>query len=192
MIVLNDTTQEVIFKTLGPLVEKWSGGVKLNPTSVYGIRRYTNNSWMLGHVDKAESHIISVILNVAQDVDEDWPLYIKDHRGRGRQVLLQPGEMIYYESAKLVHSRQTPLRGRFYDNVFIHYKPKGPWYGSGKYEGFNRGIHMEPIEIEAIYKWQKKMPKTDWDDAWDAYQSYRDNTRLGMSGVTLGGNDVNW
>ena len=103
MIVLNDTTKEVIFKTLGPLVEKWSGGVKLNPTSVYGIRRYTNNSWMLGHVDKAESHIISVILNVAQDVDEDWPLYIKDHRGRGRQVLLQPGEMIYYESARLVH-----------------------------------------------------------------------------------------
>ena len=50
-----------------------------------------------------ESHIISVILNVAQDVDEDWPLYIKDHRGRGRQILLQPGEMIYYESAKLVH-----------------------------------------------------------------------------------------
>ena len=55
MIVLNDTTKEVIFKTLGPLVEKWSGGVKLNPTSVYGIRRYTNNSWMLGHVDKAVS-----------------------------------------------------------------------------------------------------------------------------------------
>ena len=69
MIVLNDTTKEIIFKTLGPLVEKWSGGVKLNPTSVYGIRRYTNNSWMLGHVDKAVSlNPVKYIFNLSASV----------------------------------------------------------------------------------------------------------------------------
>ena len=31
-----------------------------------------------------------------QDVDEDWPLQIMDHNGNPHEVILAPGEMIWY------------------------------------------------------------------------------------------------
>ena len=30
-----------------------------------------------------------------QDVDEEWPLFIKDHQGRDHTVFLKPGEMVW-------------------------------------------------------------------------------------------------
>ena len=49
-----------------------------------------------------DTHVISAIINVDQDVDQDWPLYIQDHEGVTHKVFLQPGEMLWYESARLV------------------------------------------------------------------------------------------
>ena len=43
---------------------------------------------------------ISVIINVAQSVDEPWPLQIFDLAGDVNSVFLQPGEMVFYESGK--------------------------------------------------------------------------------------------
>ena len=65
MVYLTNEISEKMFKTLGPVAEQWSG-VKLKPTSVYGMRRYLNNSALISHIDKVETHIISVIVNVAQ------------------------------------------------------------------------------------------------------------------------------
>ena len=127
MMELDTETRREVFRTLGPLAEAWSG-LKLNPTSIYGIRRYRNMSTLLAHVDQTRSHVISAIINVDQKVEEDWPLYIQDNKGEDHEVILRPGEMIWYESARLIHSRQRPLRGQHYDNVFIHYKPRGLWY----------------------------------------------------------------
>ena len=39
MIKVDQETRKVIFSTLGPLAEEWAGGLKLIPTSIYGIRR---------------------------------------------------------------------------------------------------------------------------------------------------------
>ena len=73
-------------------------------------------------------------------------------------VMLQPGEMVWYESAKLLHGRSQPLNGtrlvadsnigrkkekdKFinefprFENLFVHYMPlsahKGHWYKSGE------------------------------------------------------------
>ena len=33
-------------------------------------------------------------------VDSDWPLQILDQEGRQHSLTLQPGEMVWYESAK--------------------------------------------------------------------------------------------
>ena len=57
MIELKDEISEKMLKTLGPIDESWSG-VKLKPTSVYGIRRYLNNSALMSHIDKPDTHII--------------------------------------------------------------------------------------------------------------------------------------
>jgi hypothetical protein len=64
-----------------------------------------------------------------QDVEEDWPLQIKDHAGVVHSVLLKPGEMVWYESARLVHARMKPLKGRSFENIFVHYMPRSlAWY----------------------------------------------------------------
>jgi hypothetical protein len=36
---------------------------------------------------------------------------------------MEPGDMVMYESAKQYHARLTPMRGRHYGSVFIHYFP---------------------------------------------------------------------
>ena len=66
---------------LQKILEDWAK-VKLNKVFVlYGIRRYTRGAVLLQHVDKIPSHIISVILQIDQKVDEDWPLTLVDHKG---------------------------------------------------------------------------------------------------------------
>ena len=161
MIDLDEATREEMFKTLGPLAEQWSN-LKLAPTSIYGIRRYRNMSTLLAHVDQLQTHVISIIINVAQDVDEKWPLYIKDNDGGEKKIFLEPGEMLFYESARLVHGRQLPLRGSFYDNVFIHYKPRGLWY-----ERQVLPDHPQlKISSEAVRWSQRHMKTTDWSQSW--------------------------
>ena len=46
-----------------------------------------------------------------------------DHHGNKVKLFLKPGEMILYESAKIPHGRQYPLKGDFYDNLFVHFHP---------------------------------------------------------------------
>jgi prolyl 4-hydroxylase len=57
-----------------------------------------------------------------QDVEEDCPLTLIDLKFKKKKIFLKPGEMLLYESAKLPHGRQYPLKGKFFDNIFIHYK----------------------------------------------------------------------
>ena len=128
MLYINMEDVELTFKTLGPLAEEWAG-VKLRPSSIYGIRRYVNNSALISHIDKVNTHVISLILNLGQDVEEDWPLFVRPHSGDDEAVLLRPGDMLWYESASVIHGRQWPLRGASYDNLFVHFKPRGrTWY----------------------------------------------------------------
>ena len=42
-------------------------------------------------------------------------------------VNMEPGEMVLYESAKQYHARLTPMRGRHYGSLFIHYYPSQGW-----------------------------------------------------------------
>ncbi len=45
-------------------------------------------------------------------------------------VYLEPGEMVLYESARVLHGRMEPLNGDFYDNLFVHFRPKKKWYNT--------------------------------------------------------------
>ena len=112
---------------LQPLAEDWAG-VRLHHTATYGVRRYTNGSRLTSHVDSLNTHVISAIINLGQSLTEPWPLYIKDNEGAEQSVVLDPGEMVWYESARAVHGRPRPLSGEYYDNLFIHFSPAGGWY----------------------------------------------------------------
>lgn len=63
-----------------PMLTAWAG-VSLQETALYGVRVYTRNAWLRQHVDKRTTHVISEIVNVDQEVDEPWPLQIRDHAG---------------------------------------------------------------------------------------------------------------
>ena len=39
------------------------------------------------------------------------------------EVDLQPGEMLFYESAKCAHGRPRKMKGRWYSSLFMHYAP---------------------------------------------------------------------
>jgi len=96
-------------------------------TSIYGVRRYHNGSVLRMHVDTANTHVISAIINVNQEEmaeGKDWPLLILDHEYREHWISMQPGDLVLYESAKLLHGRPTTFNGGAYDNIFIHYMPE--------------------------------------------------------------------
>jgi hypothetical protein len=50
---------------------------------------------------------------------------IYDFADRLHEVVMDPGDIVYYESAKCLHGRNTPLDGDFYVNLFAHYRPIG-------------------------------------------------------------------
>ena len=78
---------------------------------------------LIPHRDRENTHIISAIINIAKDLDKDWPLVIEDHFYRKHEVFLEPGEIIFYESARLLHGRPYPLQGRGFANIFCHFTP---------------------------------------------------------------------
>jgi len=113
------------------LVEKWAG-VPVEQTVMYGLREYTDGARLLTHVDRRLTHAVSLIVNVAQgNLTEPWPVEVQDHADRLHEVIMQPGDIVYYESAKALHGRNRPLPGGYYANLFTHYRPTGvgtKWY----------------------------------------------------------------
>ena len=84
-----------------------------------------------------------------------------------------PGEMVWYESARLIHSRQWPMKGRYYDNIFIHYRPRGDWYKTEVTQEY-----VSPISIEQVKHNQRKMKNTDWNLAWESFEQHLLNQNL--------------
>ena len=104
--------------------ETWSG-VPLEPTYAFGLRVYRRGNVLLRHVDRIETHIISGIMHVDRQVDEPWPIHIINNTGHEHAVDLKPGQMLFYESARLAHHRPTPLKGDWYASLFVHFRPVG-------------------------------------------------------------------
>jgi len=98
----------------------------LKESSLYGIRVYKENSILATHVDRMPL-ISSCIINVAQDVEEDWPIEVIGHDGKAHNITMEPGDMVLYESHSVLHGRPFALKGKFYANVFIHFEPLEPY-----------------------------------------------------------------
>lgn len=122
VVDLSPELRQEIHDVLKPLMEAWCGK-KLEPTFVYGIRIYKDQAFLKNHRDRANTHIISAIINIDQDVREDWTLHIEDNYYREHELILKPGEMLFYEGARLLHGRPIPLAGEYFANAFCHFKP---------------------------------------------------------------------
>lgn len=125
IVTLTDSMRTHIYEGVKPVLEEWIGGTTpLYPTSAYGIRLYHRGAVLYKHCDRLTTHAVSAIINVAQfGLKEPWPLQIHDHQGRKHTVLMQPGDMVLYESASAVHGREIALNGTAMANCFIHFKP---------------------------------------------------------------------
>lgn len=114
-------TKNVIWDSVKPVLEAWTGQ-KLKPTSLYGVRVYERDAVLATHVDRLPL-VTSCIIQIDQDVEEDWPIEVVGHDGKAYNVSLAPGEMALYESHTVLHGRPTPMNGSFYANVFVHFIP---------------------------------------------------------------------
>ena len=121
---LDDAIKQRLKTDLLSILEEWSGQA-LEWTSIYGIRNYQRDAVLKMHTDVYKTHIISFIINVFQEVDEDWPLVFIDHYGREQEIIIKPGEIVLYESARCYHGRPKPFKGDNYANIFGHTRPIG-------------------------------------------------------------------
>ena len=78
------------------LVEAWAG-VPIEQTDMYGLRRYEHGARLLTHVDREATHAVSLIVNIAQgNLTEPWPVEVFDHGDRLHEVIMEPGDIVYY------------------------------------------------------------------------------------------------
>ena len=57
-----------ILLSLHPILESWSGQKLSKDHVVYGIRRYLRGAYIMSHVDRLPTHVISVILQVSSTI----------------------------------------------------------------------------------------------------------------------------
>lgn len=119
------------------VVEEWTG-MKLQPASIYGIRVYTDGAilvrpgkcfayyqirtltlsmpgrYQAPHVDRLPL-VSSCIVNIAQDVDEPWPLEVIDRQGKAVNITMEPGEFMLnsYQQCRCIHIITYPLYRRY-------------------------------------------------------------------------------
>jgi prolyl 4-hydroxylase len=122
LLYQDDAFNQQLLSDLQPAHEAWSG-LPIRRAACYGIRVYQPKSYLYNHVDRAGTHVVSSTVCVDHRLISPWPLYIEDNEGRPHEVSIEPGEMVFFEGARLKHGRPYPLEGEYYANIFIHYTP---------------------------------------------------------------------
>ena len=122
LLFFDEAFNQALMQDLKPRHEAWSG-MPLENSACYGIRVYQSGSYLYNHVDHTNTHVVSSTICVDHRLNSPWPLYIEDHDGIPHEISIEPGEMVFYESAKLVHGRPYTMDGDFYASIFVHYRP---------------------------------------------------------------------
>ncbi|MCR9138469.1 MAG: hypothetical protein NXI27_20880 [Alphaproteobacteria bacterium] len=122
LVYQDETFNQQLLTDLQPAHEEWSGRT-LRKAACYGIRVYQPGSYLYNHVDRSRTHAVSATICVDHRLNSAWPLYIEDHDGVAHEISIEPGEMVFFEGAKLKHGRPYALDGEYYANIFIHYTP---------------------------------------------------------------------
>jgi prolyl 4-hydroxylase len=122
LIYQDEAFNQKLLSDLQPAHEAWSG-LSIRKAACYGIRVYQPKSYLYNHVDRARTHVVSSTICVDHRLISPWPLCIVDNEGRPHEVSIEPGEMVFFEGARLTHGRPYPLDGEYYANIFIHYTP---------------------------------------------------------------------
>ena len=79
--------KKAIWDAARDTIQAWTEE-ELTECSLYGIRVYTEGAVLASHVDRMPL-VSSAIINVAQDVDEPWPIEVYGHDGKATNVTMQ-------------------------------------------------------------------------------------------------------
>lgn len=122
LLYQDEAFNQQLMRDLQPMHEEWSGR-QLRRAACYGIRVYQPRSYLFNHLDHAKTHAVSSTVCVDHRLNSPWPLYIEDHDGKAHEISIEPGELVFFEGAKLIHGRPYALDGEYYANIFVHYTP---------------------------------------------------------------------
>jgi hypothetical protein len=124
-----DPVMEHVLLRLLPQVEVLSGRL-LYPTYAYG-RVYKHGDVLAPHVDRPACEI-SVTLNLGQQPNEPWPIWVEG-AGGPVQVKLMPGDGLMYRGIDCAHWRNA-YEGEQLAQVFFHYVDQNGPYAHWKYD----------------------------------------------------------
>ena len=128
-----------IAEELKPSLEEWCGE-KLNFVSFDGVwENQEKSQWFKSVEDLDSLHVISATLLIARDAEgENWQFDIVEFDGLEQLVTLNNGEMLMYESAKLIVGKKGALKGKSYAECTFHYVPSAGWpFGREEQEFIN-------------------------------------------------------
>ena len=95
--------RNAIWESSEAIIKEWTGQNQV-PSSLYGVRVYKEGAVLATHVDR-NPLISSAIINVDQDVDEPWPIEVIGHDGIAKNITMEPGDMVLYESHSILHGK---------------------------------------------------------------------------------------
>ncbi len=154
-------------------ISEWTGQA-LVPSSLYGIRVYKEGAVLAPHIDRMPL-ISSAIINVDQDPDaEPWPLEVIGHDGVARNITMEVGDMVLYESHSVMHGRPFPFTGKHYANLFIHFESDPDTYeglppyileGSEEAKKFLAGEYSDSIPSFNYRRMKEKRSRHESHDA---------------------------
>ncbi len=84
--------KQALWNAARSTIQEWTGE-ELTESSLYGVRVYKEGAILSSHVDRLPL-VSSAIINVAQDLDEPWPLEVINHKGEAVNVTMEPGDMV--------------------------------------------------------------------------------------------------
>jgi hypothetical protein len=120
---LDNKLNGVLWDEVEQIMQEWiPTASSFSKSSLYGVRVYREGHILAPHVDR-DPLISSAIINIDQEVTEPWPLEVIGHDGFAHNITISPGEVILYESHSVIHGRPFALKGSYYANVFVHFKP---------------------------------------------------------------------
>lgn len=97
-------------------------GVSLVASGLLGLRIHREGDAVDPHLGRLETDVITVVVQVALDVDEPWS-FVLERDGVERSVPLSAGQMLLVESATTARSRPRSLRGRSSVSLVATYRP---------------------------------------------------------------------
>lgn len=133
-----DPVMESLLQALCPRFEQASG-LALWPTYSY-FRVYARGDRLPRHTDRPSCEI-SATVNLGQEADAAWPIWIDPGAGP-LAIELSPGDAMIYRGLDVPHWRET-FRGARLTQVFLHYVDQDGPHREWKFDK-RQGLDIQP------------------------------------------------